>query len=189
MSRSEIITLVDDFSLGVSDATEVGVLYDEVVRELGFLEVLTSREDQVVVAGQGTVTLAVDTIRSLEIYSSEVGKLDRTTAQAMQAVLGNSWRSERGTTVAYVQDQENDNTVRLVPVPDAGMVVSVIRTDARLDVPVWLELAVAMEVLSREMGRESGHQDVMFAGAAAQVGRFLFGLLGVDFGSVVRERR
>lgn len=182
MARSDVLTLVSDFGLSVTDATEVGVLYDEVVRELGFTEVLTSVEVQAVGAGQTTVVFATDTIRSLELYSSQRGKLDRSTANAARTIFGNSWRQQVGPPVMYVQDQEDDNTVRLVPIPTAPLSVSVIRVDARTDVPVWLELPLALEIVSRELSRESDHQDTKFAAGAAQLGRLLFSMLDVEFG-------
>jgi hypothetical protein len=181
MAKADVVTLVSDFSGSVTDAVEVGVLYDEVVKELGFVELLTSVEVQNVGAGQDTLEFATDTIRSLEVYSDQVGKLDRTTAHALRAIFGNGWRGLKGTTVAYVQDQENDNTVRLVPIPEGPMSVSVVRVDSREDVPIWLELPIAFEVLNREMGRESNHQDVKFAALSGEVGKLLLSLLGIAF--------
>lgn len=182
MSRSDVITLVDDLALGVTNATEVGIFYDEVVRELGFTELLTSTEVKPMTVGQATVQFATDTIRSLELYTDRSGKLDRTTVNAVKAVYNNQWKSLSGTPIAYCQDQENDNTVRLVPAPDAPITITIIRVDSRLDVPVWLELPIALEVLSREMSRESAYQDVKFAVACARLARLLFDMLGIMLG-------
>lgn len=189
MARSDVLTLVDTFSLSVADATESGIYYDEIVRELGFSEVLTSTEVQSVSAQQGTLTLAPDTIRALEMYSSAVGKLDTTNTNALRAIYGNSWKRLGGTTVAYSQDEENDNTVRLAPVSANPITMTIVRTDARTDVPVWLELPIALEILSREMSRESDHQDVKFAVACAKVGQLLFNLLGVMLSNKPMEKR
>ena len=181
MAKSDVVTLVDNLSLSVTDATEVGVLYDEVVRELGFMELLTSVEVQQVDGGQATVVLEDDTVMALDVYTSDGGRLDRTSTNAVKAVFGNQWRHLVGSPVAYVKDHEDENVIRLVPTPSGSEVVTIIRTDARDDVPVWLELPLALEVLSREMARESNHQDVKFAAAASGLARMLFQLLGVAF--------
>lgn len=188
MAKDDVLTLVTDFSLNVADADETDVLYDEVVRELGFLEVLTSTETQVVEDHQAVVVLATDTIRLLELYSSEGGRLDSTTVNMVRAILGNNWRDQVGYPRAYVQDQENDNTVRLVPKPVAPLQVTAIRSDSRTDVPVWLELPLALEILSREMSRESDHQDIAFGAACAQFSRLLFNILGVSFNAQEEKR-
>lgn len=180
LSRSDVITLVDDLSLSVTNSTEVGVLYDEIVRELGFAEVLTSTEVHNIDAGQSVLEFEMDTIRSLEMYSSQVGRLDKASEVAVRAVYGNGWRGMKGVTRAYVQDQQDESSVRLVPIPSAPFTITVIRVDRRLDVPHWLELPLSLEILSREMMRESDHQDMKLAMSSTKLGRLIFALLGVN---------
>ena len=48
--------------------------------------------------------------------------------------------------------------------------IGVIYTEARDDLPVWLELPVALLVVAREMARESAHRDPEFSQACALVG-------------------
>lgn len=179
MAKADVVTLVDDLSLSITDSTEVGVIYDEVVRELGFLELMTSTETHALDAGEATVTFEDDAVMALELFTASGGRLDRTTTNAIRSVYGNQWRNLVGTPLAYVKDHEDENVVRLVPVPSAPETVTIVRTDARDDLPVWLELPVALEVLGREMARESDHQDVKFAAASSQLGRILFQLMGV----------
>lgn len=184
MAKADVLTLVDDFSLSIADSDETTVLYDEVVRELGFAEVLTSTEVQTLVAKTEVLTFEDDTLRALEVHTGDVGRLDRTRTNSVRGVFGNSWRDLVGTTRAYVKDHEDEQSVRLVPKPAEALDVTVIRTDRRDDVPLWLELPVALEVLSREMSRESDHQDVTFSTAAARLSRLLFALLGIELSAM-----
>lgn len=182
MSRSDVLTMVSDLCLAQSDATEVGVLYDEIVRELGFYDVLVGTETIAVAAGTATYPLAAENMRVLEV-DALTGRLDRASGSALRAVYGAGWQQRSGTPVAFTSEDEDSHVLRLVPVPLRADTLTVIRAETRVDVPYWLELGIAFEILHREFMRESDHQDVEFAGVARGIANLLLALVGVEVGN------
>lgn len=179
MAKADVLQLVTDLGVTTVDQTEIGIFYDEVVRELGFNEILTGTELVPVKAGNPEYILVEDTMRALEFHANG-GRLDPIDITSLQSVFGVGWRTRTGTPLGYTQEEENEKTFRLVPSPTQDDTITVIRTEARTDVPVWLELPIALDVLGREYQRESDHQDVAFAQIARQLSLLLFKLVGVS---------
>lgn len=180
MARADVLQLVSDLALSQSDATEVGVLYDEVVRELGFYEFLTGTEQIAVSANAAAYKVATDTIRILEVIDSTVGRLDRVDGRSLRSVFGAGWRNKVGTPIAHTATEASSDTIQLVPIPQQPSTLTVIRTEARTDVPVWLELAIALEIVHREFLRESNHQDIAYAQTARDLANMLLAMLGLQ---------
>jgi hypothetical protein len=181
MSRTDVLQLVSDFSLGVEDSTEVGVFYDEIVRELAFRDILTSTQPLPVTAGTSEYAVAVDTIATLEVHSNQ-GVLHRIHNSGLGAIFGSTWRTQVGSPVAYTQDNINEDTIQLIPIPDASDVLTIIRSETRVDVPTWLELPIAFEILAREFLRESDHQDIEFSTTCQLFATLIFSLVGIASG-------
>lgn len=179
MSKATILTLVSDMSLAQSNATEVSIIYDEVIRELGFVEVLTSTELIAVTGGTSTYALAPLNIRGLEFYLS-TGFLTMSDGRGLGALFGSDWRNRTGAPVAYTYDDETSGDFRLVPAPVSDDILTVIRTDARQDIPTWLDLPVTFEILAREYLRESDHQDIELATLCKAMADLLFNMVGVE---------
>jgi hypothetical protein len=113
-------------------------------------------------------------------------------------VLSPQWRDKRGTPFAYTQEDETTATFRMIPVPTVpskafsfihgeplgidfpAYVAAVFLSEAREDVPRWLDLPIAFGLLAREFGRDSDHMDLAFAGACRQFGQLLLGTVLVD---------
>lgn len=188
MAKTDVLDLVSDFSLGQANATEAEVFYDEIIRELGFIEVLTGTENITVHAGTGSYTLASDTIRALEFYNT-AGYLTKAAYSGLGALFGSSWRTRTGSPLAVTVEDENNNSFALVPTPNHNDTLTVIRTEARTDVPVWLELPIALEILSREFLRESDHQDLEFSNLAKTMATLFFNLVGVYLNAQENQRR
>lgn len=178
MAKADVLTLVDDLSLGQANATEAAVFYDEIIRELGFIEVLTGTETITIHAGTSSYNLAVDTIRALEFYNT-AGYLPKSAYSGLGALFGASWRTRVGSPLAVTVEDENNNSFSLVPSPNYSDTMTVIRTETRTDVPVWLELPIALEILSREFLRESDHQDLEFSSLAKQIATVSLNMVGV----------
>lgn len=180
MSKSEVLTLVSDLALGADNSTETSIIYDEVVRELGFLEVLTGTETISTASGTATYQVANDNVQSLEYHSSQ-GVLTQAEGTGLASVFGASWRNRTGTPLAVTTDMESREVFRLVPIPDFADNLTIIRTEFRQDVPEWMEIAIAFEVLSREFSRESDHQDMVFAETCRAFAGILFNMLGIEY--------
>jgi hypothetical protein len=188
VAQADVLTLVDDLSLGQANATEAAIFYAEIIRELGFIELLTGTETIAVHAGTSSYTLATDTIRALEFYNTS-GFLTKAAYRGLGALFGSSWRNRTGSPLAVTVEDENNNSFSLVPSPNYDDTLTVIRTETRTDVPVWLELPIAMEILNREFLRESDHQDIEFAGLAKMIANLLFNLVGVFFNAQETSQR
>lgn len=183
MSRALVLTLIDNLSLSDADATQAGVFYDMVVRELGFLDVLTDDDSISVTAGDPTYTANAGTIRILDIFSGRYGSLEPATLASVQAVRGQSWRDVVGTPEQFIMHSEDEKDWLLVPQPDAADTLSILRTETRTNVPVWLELGITGEVLYRLYQQESPYQDVDLAQVWKGLGKLFFLLAGVNYGT------
>lgn len=181
MAQADVLTLVDDLSLGQANATEAAVFYAEIIRELGYLELLTSTETVAQEADVNTYELAESTIMDMEYYNS-TGFLTKADGKGLGSVFGADWRNRTGSPVAISMDQEDDTAFRLVPSPNNSDIITIIRTETRTDVPSWLELPLAFEILSREFMRESDHQDTEMATVCKGAANLLFNLVGVTLG-------
>lgn len=178
MAQADVLTLVDDLSLGQANATEAAIFYAEIIRELGFFELLTSTETIVQQADVNTYELATSTIMDMEYYNS-TGFLTKADGKGLGSVFGSDWRNRKGSPIAISQDQEDESAFRLVPAPLNDDTITIIRTETRTDVPSWLELPIAFEILSREFQRESDHQDTELATTCKLTATLLFNLVGV----------
>lgn len=179
MAKADVLALVTQYCLGLSSGDEAGRYYDEIVREIGMSEVLTGVDLQAVVTDEPVHMNQADTIRILELHTDDYGRLDRTDQQSVEAFQA-TWRAGNGTPNAFIQSNINEDTLRLLPIPSKPDILSTIRTEYREDVPVWLELPIAFEIMSREFFRESDHQDLTLAIAAAGAATILFDLVGVE---------
>lgn len=181
-TKTNITTLVSDLSLSQSNTTEAGVFFDEIIRELGFIEILTGTENISITSGDADYKLAPFTVRALEFNSSN-GFLADTDDQGLGSLFGASWRSKVGTPQAVNMEEEDDDTFRLVPKPNFDDIITVIRTEYRDEIPDWLDLPVTFEILSREFQRESDHQDIELANLCKQIATLMFNLVGVQYGT------
>lgn len=187
MAQADVLTLVSDLSLGQASATEAAVYYAEIIRELGFREVLTGTEQIAVTAGQPFYSLATSTILALE-FQNKSGFLAKSDSKGLAALFGSGWRNKTGSPLAIERTFEDEDTFRVVPAPNHEDTITVIRTETRTDVPVWLELPIAFDILSREFMRESDHQDVEFSGTCVMIAKLLYNLVGVMEDASQKER-
>lgn len=181
MAKTDVISLVTSIALSADDTTETNIFYDEIVRELGFFDVLTGTQTVNVTANTAVYGIDSDTILSREFNSVNNGFLTKSDGTGLGALFGSDWRNQTGTPLAVSMDQEDDDAFRLVPSPNSDDTVTIIRTETRTDVPIWLELPITFEILSREFLRESDHQDVQFASVCVGISSFLFKMVGVNF--------
>lgn len=188
MAKQDVLDLIDDLTLEKADDDEISDMYDEILRELGFIELLTGIENILVADEIPAYKVALDTIRVLEVHSGNVGRLDRTDGQSLRAYFGSDWRHRRGTPIAHTATDQDSDVVRLVPIPDCGDLLTIIRTELVDCLPKWLELPVALLIISREFQRESGHQDVAFAQIAQELAALFFLMVGVDLSDILRSQ-
>lgn len=191
--KADVLALASDLSVGQGDAATPPAIYDEVVLALrarpllvGFTLLEHDADNAIYDAPEAALELLA------VIYDDR--QLAQMDADAMESVQIN-WRDRRGAPQAFVTETEGDRRFRLYPVPDTasatasfvtglpfgvdypGYSIAVLATEARLDLPAWLELPVALDLLGREFSRESGHRDPIFAGACAQLAALLLDMV------------
>lgn len=190
MPRADVLQLIADLSGGQADAVLAERYYDDVVDDLGRRQWLTQASLLTTTANTGTYRLPADGIRLLGVfYGDEL--LDRVALRTLEA-YDPHWRDAAGTPIAYTVEDETTNEFRLFPVPTvpsqdfiflfgspfgadfAERAVAVVHTERRDDLPLWLELPVAFDVLAREFARESDHRDPAFAEVARRLAATMY---------------
>ncbi len=184
MSRATVLQLVDDLSVDVAYSATADQFYDDIVHELAMQAVFTRATLRPITAGTGAVTLPDSGIELLyAVYDDRI--LAKTTRRQLE-MLSSHWRDHRGTPVAYNEELENDQTLRLYPVPEIGSKafsfvfgeplgrdfpeysVTLVHTENE-ELPEWMDLPMALEILAREFSRESDHRDLEAAEACRQL--------------------
>lgn len=179
MSRADVLELVQNLSALQSNDTEASRYYDEVVRDLGHYEILTSVERRSYDTGDaGIYQMSTDAIRILELAWNH-RRLDRTNEITLRSAFGASWAQRRGEPVAVTEANVSMGLMQLAPTPLHNGDIDVVRTEMRENLPYWLELPVALLILGREFMRESNHQDLKFAKAASELGTLFLQILGI----------
>lgn len=188
MAKADVLDLVEDFGVNGVNEDEIDVFYDEIIRELGAFEVLVGTELVSVLSGQAEYMVSGENVKVFEIHHSTRGRLDMVSEQGLRAALGASWMSRTGTPIAATMDQQGGESFRLVPVPNQDATLTMLVSERKDDVPKWLELIIALQILHREYARESDHQDIQLAQAALALSSILgfFGGLEMPHG---REER
>ena len=194
MSRATVLQRVQDLATAQPDAIAIDKFYDHVVADLGRGEWLLTATLVAVTAGTSEYT-PPSTVLDIKHVFYDDRVLYKESLRALESV-NPSWRDERGTPYAYVGVDETNKDFRLYPNPDraskpvipvhgapfgwdypAGTVV-IIATEFRENLPPWLEMPVAYDILSREFGRESDHKDRKFADLCDKMSKLLMKMVG-----------
>ena len=196
MAKADVLALVSTLSDSTSSATQVSNYYDDVVHEMSAGAILpdASLTDAAFVAvteGTGVYTFPTALVRLLSVHydSRDLLRETRRGAELYDA----DWRATRDRPTAYVLNDEDLRTLSLVPVPDTtGQAIGIltpfsssfpaenltfIYTEERDDVHLDEELPVTLEILGREMARDSNHHDAQMAEVAKKLAGLLFGLV------------
>jgi len=187
-----ILQLVQSLSLDQTDAdadtaNPAYVALLDTIAELGGREILVEHDFSFVIDSAGPdITLDnLDLLRLLAVFWDD-RQLDPLTTREAEW-LRPTWRTDRGSPVAFVRDEETDTTIRLTPRPDmpirsvnssatTSYDIGAIWIDRPLVLPQWLVLPVALRVAAREFRRESAFRDVEVADAYDAVAQQLFEL-------------
>jgi len=192
MTKAATLTLISDLSKGQTDATAIGRFYDDVVRELGRVDVLVRATLIESVIDQAGYTLP-DAVVERQATFFDMHTLDEVNTATLET-LGINWRDDKGTPIAVFTENQTENAFSLYPLPQSASgtvaggnfgtsfpvyAISSIHTNFETDLPVWLELPITFSVLHREFIRESNHTDTDFATACLQMSTLLFAILGI----------
>lgn len=201
MPQADVFALVDDFAgtrsdtVVLADATARARYYADVVYEHGLnREGACDASFVATLKGTAVYTQPTAAIRTLALMYDD--KQLRTTARRALEAYDANWRARLGRPTSVTTQDQDIHTMRLVPVPDVdgdaigvttpfdavfpGDVLTFIFTENVTDVLPWDEMWVALEVLSREFGRESDHYDTTLSKLARQLAAMLRVLVGYD---------
>ena len=192
--KSDVLVLVDDFSLGQADPNAASRFYDEIVRDFGRAPYLVNASLVALAAGATGFTLPASAVAILAAFYD-----DDELVPAMQqelALVNPQWRDERSAPSVYTAENETSREYVLYPRPGAATkdfiflfgapmgvdfpeyAIGVVHTETREDVLPWMELPLALFILTREYLRESPHRDPMFAEACQRLGNLMWRLAG-----------
>lgn len=195
MSKTTVLTLVDEMTLGASTGSPVvSSYYDRVVEDLARFPWLTTASLIPITASTGSYQLSNGQSKIVAMFYDH-RQLGRLTLAEVES-LNRTWRNEQGDPHSYVEEGEPVKTFRLYPSPLLSSkpqsfpnlaplgqdfppyTILVIHTGTRTDLPTWLELPVALEVAAREMERESSHRDLEWSKQARELSGLLFAMVG-----------
>lgn len=109
-----------------------------------------------------------------------------------------NWKDEYSTPLSYVADTETTKTFRLYPRPLVSSsdftwltgspfgkdfpdyAVGAIHTEMRDDTPDWMDLPIALQILSKEFAQESRHKDLEAAKAAKIMSETLLSVINAS---------
>lgn len=193
MAKADVLSLVTNFSNSQADPTLADDYYDNVMTDLAQQPWLIGGHLIAVGANTGEFTLTATEGKLLGVFYDN-WLLDRTTERALEQHNPN-WRDAFGTPVAYLTENEPAKTFRIYPIPTLASqplsfvfgeplgrdyplyTLAAFVTEIRANVPAWMEMAVAWQVLAREYGHESNHRDDDFAMVSQQIADVLFSMV------------
>ena len=193
MSHTSTIALVSALANGDADMITVEQYYGHLLDDLARYPWFVNASLVPLTAGTGEYTLEDSHVKLLGVFYDDV-VLDLVNKRTLES-LSSVWRDHVGRPTAYTVDDEDAKTYRLYPVPDRpsnnfifmwgsplGMdypaySVLLLHTEIRTELPDWMDLPVAFEVLAREYGHESNHRDDELSDFCAQFAQVLWSMI------------
>jgi len=193
MTRQAVLDLCSALTLGQLSADTFAQYYDDAIYALGSVPYLVQPYQVPVDLQQGRFDYPDGAIELLDLWY-DARHLDQMAQPQLDAMHPN-WQDHRGYPVAYTTDSLDLLAFQVYPVPDMPSApplfpqslqwgehyplyhVSMLATAHQVDLPVWMELPIAYQLLAREYGRESPHRDPVYAAACQQVSALLMDML------------
>lgn len=181
MAKAEIDILFDIFVGGsegpirLSSGT-LGQHYTDATAALSGL--LVSRTSGSQAAGDADLDLPDDAVWPVAAFW-DGDWLEETTLGALEA-LDEDWRSRRGTPTSWLTapEGESSRTIRVFPTPNHAGTLEVLYRDARTQVPRWLEVPLALELVAREMAQDGKNRDPEVARLSSRLAGLFSALVG-----------
>ena len=194
MSKANVLSLTSDFSVEQNDSSSTDAFYDDTLRDIAQLELLTGIRLVETTGGTPTYTIPDDVVKIIGMFYDDavLGEATVSTLKTYSA----DWKAVKGRPFAYTTNEETKKTFRLFPEPDVSSKdfsfilgspfgrdfpeysVGIIHTQIREDRDNWLDIPITLRVLEKEFTQESDHQDLEFARQAKQLADLFFGVIG-----------
>ena len=190
MAKSDVTFLATSIGGDCVDSVQISNYYDDVINDLSNRGFFTETRLIPRNADGVTYTKPTDLNRILAV-SYDDNMLSRTDLRNL-ATFGQDWRDHKGPQpYLFTTTNESSDTFRIYPQPSEAAkafsfptgtpegqdfpsyAVSVVATVRREDVQPWLDLPIALLVVSKEFWRESDHTDQRFAQLCAELGELI----------------
>jgi len=193
MSQAGVLALVDAYGFDLDAHPQVEGFYADLMWDAARWGVSTSVQLLESVRGDGEYRTPLDEGAIHAIFYDDV-QLSPTRLQSLEAVDAD-WRSVIGRPNSYIREDQNAHEFRVYPVPDESSVdfsflfgsplghdfparsLGIVQGEHRDDLPAWLDVPLALQILAREYARESDHRDPAFAKACKDLGDHLLALV------------
>lgn len=194
MSHTDVINIAQSYAFGLAGTGEIETYYDDMMVDAGRWGISTECRLLETVRGTAEYAFPADSVREYAIFYDDI-MLSRMELRDLEAIFGPLWRQRQGRPAAYVMQDMPEHQVRIAPTPDAASVdfsfifgapvgrdfparsLGVILSVTRQNLPAWLDLPLALSILSREYERESAHRDMAFAAASRGMATQLLALV------------
>jgi hypothetical protein len=184
-TKAQILTFAGTLGLGLSNSTQLGTYFDDVVEEVGLHHAepyFTAAAFVTVISGTATYSLPSGALRLLYTFMS-----DRLLSEESDATLeayDGTWRATTGSEIyAFTQDYL-ENQFTLYPEPnfsstvggdnldgsyDSGWIWTIYTEDRSSSIPDYDAPRLACRTLAKEFERSANQQDHAFADACREV--------------------
>lgn len=194
MSRTDVLNIAQSYAFDLAGTAELEAYYDDLMVDAGRWGISTECRLLPTTRGDAEYAFPVDSVREYAIFYDDI-MLSRMELRDLEASFGPLWRQRSGRPAAYVMQDMPEHEVRIAPAPDAASVdfsfifgapvghdfparsLGVVLSVTRQDLPAWLDVPLALSLLSREYERESAHRDVAFAAASRAMATQLLALV------------
>lgn len=194
MAKADVLSLVQLIGADQADAGQIDRYYSDVVYALAQKRLVTNVSLIPTTFNTAIYSFPASAVELISVFYDDY-EVRKASIAECSSYYGSNWRDVKGSPVAYVTENEADRTFRLVPQPQANSkdfifshgrplgldypdyAAAVLHTEFRQDLPVWLELPVALDVAAREFSRDSDHRDLEFANITKQIAEFLYAMV------------
>lgn len=194
MSRASVLALVEELTTNLAPDTQIADFYDDMMVDAGRWGVGTAVRLVETTRNEAVYQFPDDVVKEYAVFYDDL-MLPLATLRELEAT-NSAWRDETAAKPrAYVEQDMPEHFVRLYPIPQQASAdfsflfgspmghdfpdraLGVVVGELRADLPAWLDVPLALAILSREYERESDHRDSAFAGACRNLGNMLLALV------------
>jgi hypothetical protein len=177
MPMADVLALVQTLSNGAADGTATPDFYSDTMIELAEAMWFTQASTFSNAIGDRTFDFTSLTPIDISAIIYNDSELDEASLLEIE-MIDSQWRDAQNRTTTFIVEDENAKVVAPYPRPDEAHTTNTLfYTFAPTDPFYYLELAIAMRILEREMGRESDHCDMQMASLCGMVGKFFMSLV------------
>jgi hypothetical protein len=177
LTQDNIVDLANTLGGTTGSTVSMNIYYDEIMQGLGtrFNPPLVETTTFAISSGTAAYTWPATACSILGVFS-ESKQILKVGFMELES-YDSAWRQTTGEIQVYYEGEEPQRSIRFHPVPSVNSTGTYIMGVASsADVPDYMGLYVALEILKKEYAKPSVHQDKQFSKAAGDVAQ-LFGML------------